>query len=105
MKLHGLIITLLLVGCQSTPTVCEKDPKAQICIQSQYQYNTYIALQEFETKKSKKAFALAQTKDNWEFFGYAEGYSSQREANERALTECQNRVLKRQKEATCELIR
>jgi hypothetical protein len=105
MKYLGLLSFLLLIGCQSTPSFCEKEPESNLCDQKTYQYNTDQALKEFDTRKSHKAFALGQTEDGWEFFGYSEGYSSTRKAKERALEECQNRLNKHGVEGKCQLIR
>lgn len=105
MKYLGILPILLLAGCQSTPSFCESEPDSNLCNQKTYQYNTDQALKEFDTKKSNKAFALGQTEDGWEFFGYSEGYSSTHKAKKRALEECQKRLSKHSIEGKCELIR
>ncbi|WP_440056084.1 hypothetical protein ACSLBF_08025 [Pseudoalteromonas sp. T1lg65] len=105
MKYLGMLLTILLAGCQSTPNFCEKEPDSNLCNQNTYYDATIKALKEFETKKSNKAFALAQTSDGWEFFGYSEGYSSTHKAKEAALRQCQLRLDKHGTDGKCELIR
>ncbi|WP_249314791.1 hypothetical protein [Pseudoalteromonas sp. S1727] len=105
MKYLWLIPLFLLAGCQTAPTFCEKEPESNLCNQKTYHYNTDQALKEFETKKSKKAFALGQTEDGWEFYGYSESYSSKKKANKRALEECQKRLNKHGSKSKCEVIR
>ena len=105
MKYLVLLSSIFLVSCQSTPTFCTNTPESSLCDQKTYKYETDQALKEFETMKTKKAFAIAQTDDGWEFYGYSEGYSSQRKAQESAISACQTRVDKMDKKAKCELIR
>lgn len=105
MKYLGLAALFLLAGCQSVPTFCDNQPASDLCNASTYSPVTAIALKEFESRSTRKAFAIGQTLDGWEFYGYSEGYSSQREANERALKECQVRLDHQGQEGKCELIR
>jgi hypothetical protein len=105
MKYLGLLSIILLAGCQSTQTFCEKEPDSNLCNQKTYQHGTDQALKEFETRKYNKAFALGQTSDGWEFYGYSEGYSSTHKAKKEALAQCQKRLDKHGTDGKCELIR
>ncbi|AAZ27029.1 hypothetical protein [Colwellia psychrerythraea] len=105
MKYLGLISIIFLAGCQSIPSFCESEPDSNLCNQKTYQYNTDQALEEFASRKSNKAFALGQTSDGSEFYGYGEGYSSTYKAKAAALEACQTRLDKHGVEGKCELIR
>jgi hypothetical protein len=105
MKYLGLLSIIFLAGCQSTPTFCEREPDSSLCNQKTYQYTTDQALEKFESLKSNKAFALGQTSDGWEFYGYGEGYSSTHKAKKAALEACQSRLDKHGVEGKCEVIR
>ncbi|WP_448549490.1 hypothetical protein [Thalassotalea fusca] len=105
MKYLGLLSIALLAGCQSTPTFCEREPDSNLCNQKTYHHQTDLALKEFETRKNNKSFALGQSTDGREFYGYSEGYSSKRRANKSALEECQKNIDKHGKGGKCELIR
>ena len=105
MKYLGLVSLFLLAGCQSTPTFCESEPGSTLCDVEIYHEDTKQALQEFDAMKSNKAFALAQTEDGWELFGYSEGYKSTKKAQKRALMECNRIVVRHGVDAKCEIIR
>jgi len=105
MKYLGLLSIILLAGCKSTPNFCEKESDSNLCNQKTYQYSTKKALKEFKSRKSNKAFALGQTSDGWEFYGYSEGYSSTHKAKKEALAQCQKRLDKHSTGGKCELIR
>jgi hypothetical protein len=76
-----------------------------LCNAKTYNPATQQALKDFELREKYKAFALAQTADGWEFFGYAEGYRSPQKAQKAALEQCQKRVDKHETPGKCELIR
>lgn len=105
MKYLGLFSIILLAGCQSSPTFCQREPDSDLCNQTTYQHTTVQALKEFETKKSNKAFAIGRSADGWEFYGYSEGYSTTHKAKKEALAQCQLRLDKHNTDAKCELIR
>ena len=105
MKYIGLLSIIFLAGCQSTPMFCEREPASDLCNQKTYRYTTDQALEEFESKKSNKAFALGQTSDGWEFYGYGAGYRSTYKAKSAALEASQTSLDKHGVEGKCELIR
>ncbi|MEI6707845.1 MAG: hypothetical protein WCK96_12000 [Methylococcales bacterium] len=59
--------------------------------------------QEYSSKTDKKALALAHDSNRREAWGYGFGYSSQAQANDRALLECRNRLAEYRVNADCKL--
>ena len=59
--------------------------------------------EEYSAKKDKKALALAHDSNRREAWGYGFGYSSQTQANDRALLECRNRLAEYRVNADCKL--
>ncbi len=59
--------------------------------------------QEYSSKTDKKALALAHDSNRREAWGYGFGYSSQTQANDRALLECRNRLAEYRVNADCKL--
>ncbi len=59
--------------------------------------------EEYSGKTDKKALALAHDSNRREAWGYGFGYSSQAQANDRALLECRNRLAEYRVNADCKL--
>lgn len=105
MKYLGIIAAIFLIGCESTPNYCDKNPTSKMCDVNSYSLATYEALIEFEQLKGKKAFALVQAPNGGEAFGYAYRAQSHKKAQQQALVACQRRARMFKVNAMCEIIR
>ncbi|GGI80042.1 hypothetical protein [Shewanella gelidii] len=95
----------LLAGCNSTPNYCEQNPQAKICDVDSYSLSTYEGLKNFNQLKGKKAFALVQTEDGREAYGYSYQAQSTKKAQKQAIIACQSRARMAKINALCQLIR
>jgi hypothetical protein len=62
-----------------------------------------IFFQTYSSKPNKKALALAHDNDRREAWGFGVNYSTQEQANDRAMTECRSRIAQYHVNADCKL--